>query len=101
MRIVDTTKSFRRDLKRIARNKSFNDEEFQKFIDMLASDAELDQRYRDHALKNPPKELRGARDIHYKPDIVILYVKTQNTLKLIRIGSHSELKLNEEIIVDF
>ena len=33
----------------------------------------------------------GFRDCHIKPDLVLIYKVDSNTLKLARIGSHSDL----------
>lgn len=43
----------------------------------------------DHSLTG---NLKDCRDCHIKPDLVLIYRKTNdNTLELIRLGSHSEL----------
>jgi mRNA interferase YafQ len=53
------------------------------------SDGTLAAKYRDHALAG---EWKDHRDCHIKPDLVLIYSKPNaNTLKLVRLGSHSEL----------
>jgi mRNA interferase YafQ len=48
-------------------------------------------RYRDRRLT---ADLEGLRDCHLKPDLILLYEKPDaQTLRLIRLGSHSELGL--------
>jgi len=55
----------------------------------LAADEPLDARYRDHALTG---EWKDHRDCHVKPDLVLIYRKPdEDTLQLVRLGSHSEL----------
>ena len=55
----------------------------------LATDAPLEPRYRDHELTG---EWAGYRDCHVKPDLVLIYRKPDaTTLRLARLGSHSEL----------
>jgi mRNA interferase YafQ len=55
----------------------------------LIHDQVLAARYRDHALSG---EWSGYRDCHVKPDLVLIYEKLDDdTLRLVRIGSHSEL----------
>ncbi|MGH7101904.1 MAG: type II toxin-antitoxin system YafQ family toxin [Acetobacteraceae bacterium] len=55
----------------------------------LASDTPLAQKYRDHSLSG---EWSGFRDCHVKPDLVLIYEKPNpETLRLVRLGSHSEL----------
>ena len=60
-------------------------------VDTLANDQLLEPRYRDHALTG---ELKDYRDCHIKPDLVLIYQKPDGeVLRLVRIGSHSELGL--------
>ncbi|WP_243405510.1 type II toxin-antitoxin system YafQ family toxin [Solimicrobium silvestre] len=48
-------------------------------------------RYRDHPLTG---EWKDHRDCHIKPDLVLIYQKTDDSImRLVRIGSHSELSL--------
>lgn len=51
----------------------------------------LEPRHRDHALTGDWKD---HRDCHVKPDLVLIYQKPDaDTLRLVRLGSHSELGL--------
>lgn len=60
-------------------------------IDLLAADKPLPARYVDHALSG---EWKDYRDCHIRPDLVLIYRKPDdNTLELIRLGSHSEVGL--------
>ena len=57
----------------------------------LADDQPLEPRHRDHALTGDWKD---HRDCHVKPDLVLIYQKPDaDTLRLVRLGSHSELGL--------
>ena len=50
-----------------------------------------DPRRRDHALTG---NWRDYRDCHIKPDLVLIYQKPESDiLRLVRLGSHSELGL--------
>jgi mRNA interferase YafQ len=52
-------------------------------------DQALAERFRDHPLSG---EWAGFRDCHVKPDLVLIYEKPDDeTLRLVRLGSHSEL----------
>jgi Bacterial toxin of type II toxin-antitoxin system, YafQ len=52
-------------------------------------DRPLPQRYFDHPLSG---EWSGFRDCHIRPDLVLIYEKPDvHTLRLVRLGSHSEL----------
>ena len=58
---------------------------------MLANDEPLPARHHDHSLAG---EWMDHRDCHVKPDLVLIYRKTDEiTLDLVRLGSHSELGL--------
>lgn len=62
-----------------------------KVVSMLANDEALAERHHDHALVG---EWKDHRDCHVKPDLVLIYRNTdENTLDLVRLGSHSELGL--------
>ncbi len=56
----------------------------------LASGNQLDRKYRDHPLTG---EWRGFRDLHIKPDLLLIYriEKEELALLLIDIGSHASL----------
>jgi mRNA interferase YafQ len=55
---------------------------------LLAADKPLPERFRDHALVGQWK------DCHLRPDLVLIYRKPDDaTLRLLRLGSHSELGL--------
>ena len=70
--------------------KQLNDVLLEAFI-ILAVDGVLADRYRDHALVG---SWAGYRDCHLRPDLVLIYRKPDdNTLELVRLGSHSELGL--------
>jgi mRNA interferase YafQ len=54
------------------------------------ADGELQARYKDHALVNT----NGHRDCHIRPDLVLIYRRPDDeSLELMRLGSHSELGL--------
>lgn len=62
--------------------------EFAELVRMLASSELLPASYRDHPLKGP---WRGHRDCHLRSDVVLIYERSEKTIRLVRIGSHSEL----------
>ncbi len=61
-------------------------------LDRLANGEKLEPKYHDHALKGG---LKGLRDCHVRPDLVLIYQIDGDELILtaLRIGSHSELGL--------
>ena len=93
MRTIEPVGSFRRDLKRELKGRYgktlSRDLEF--IVAKLASDLPLAFRYRDHALSG---DWSDHRDCHIRPDLVLIYRKPDDeVLQLVRLGSHSELRL--------
>lgn len=91
MRRIEPTGQFKRDYKREAKgqHRAGLDADFRSVVLSLSSDQPLDPRYRDHALGG---EWTDHRDCHIKPDLVLIYQKPDpQTLRLVRLGSHSEL----------
>lgn len=57
----------------------------------LANDQTLHPRHRDHGLTGDWKD---HRDCHIKPDLVLIYrLPDETRIQLVRLGSHSELRL--------
>lgn len=84
------TGQFQRDYKRekSGRHAADIDGLLKTATDLLRAGTNLPAANRDHALKGSWK---GARDLHLKPDLVLIYRKTDVAIELARIGSHSEL----------
>jgi mRNA interferase YafQ len=91
VRTIERSSAFKRDFKREAkgRHEQTLDEALRPVIAALASNRPLDPRYRDHGLSG---ELTNYRECHIKPDLLLIYRKPDaHTLRLARLGSHSEL----------
>lgn len=91
MRIVKHTTRFRRDYKRekSGRHGRRLDAQLLEIVTLLARDEPLPRRCFDHSLGG---EWSDHRDCHVRPDLVLIYRKPDNdTLELVRLGSHSEL----------
>jgi|SRR6516225_4774137 mRNA interferase YafQ len=95
-RTIEHTNKFRRDYKRKIKGRSRAyvrefDAELAAVVQVLRTDGTLDQRHCDHPLSGKWKD---HRDCHVRPDLVLIYRKpNQDTLTLVRLGSHSELGL--------
>lgn len=63
-------------------------EQWVEVMNALISGCDLPDRYRNHPLKG---DKSGLWDCHIKPDLVLLYEKTDNVLILHRLGTHSDL----------
>jgi mRNA interferase YafQ len=93
MRTISRSTKFKKDLKRESRSglaQSFLTP-MTALLELLVLDLPLPQRLRDHALGG---NWDGHRDCHIRPDLVLIYRKVgDDTLELVRLGSHSELDL--------
>lgn len=89
MRKINRTTAFNRDYKRVISGKYKNIEKLlTEAIHLLLQDSPLPARFRDHSLTG---NLYLFRECHIKPDLLLIYLKTPDELKLIRLGSHSDL----------
>ena len=93
MRTIERTSRFKRDYKRESRgrHRRYLDASLTTIVKALANDQPLEPRHHDHALSG---EWGDYRDCHVKPDLVLIYQKSgADILRLVRLGSHSELGL--------
>ena len=93
MRRIEPTGQFKRDYKREAKgqHRATLDADLTPVLQSLCVDQPLEARCRDHPLTGDWKD---HRDCHIKPDLVLIYQKPDaDTLRLVRLGSHSELGL--------
>lgn len=91
MRTIKRTSQFKKDYKREKKgqHKKTLDDALLKVVQLLISDTALAEKNFDHSLSG---EWNDHRDCHIKPDLVLIYRKPDNdTLELVRLGSHSEL----------
>lgn len=93
MRAIKRTSRFKRDYRRELSGVLGKKLEslLRPVVELLAEDNPLPPRYADHALSG---EWHDYRDCHIRPDLVLIYWKPDDeTLELVRLGSHSELGL--------
>lgn len=92
MRTIERSSAFKRDYKRIKatpRHSKDVDSLVSAIVALLLADQALPERNRDHALSGV---WAGYRECHIKPDLLLIYRKPdEKTLRLARLGSHSEL----------
>ncbi|MCQ2711284.1 type II toxin-antitoxin system YafQ family toxin [Helicobacter pylori] len=88
MLIIETSKKFDKDLKILVKN-GFDLKLLYKVVENLAKEQPLTPKYKD-PLKGA---LKDFRECHLKPDLLLVYKikKQENTLFLVRLGSHNEL----------
>lgn len=86
---LDITGQFKRDFKREKAGQHSNlDGVLNEVIEILVNKERLPVAKHDHPLKGAWK---GFRDCHIKPDLVLIYRRTETSIELVRLGSHSEL----------
>ena len=92
MRTIERSSVFKRDFKKVKESPNHKknlDELLSNILELLLIDETLPKNNRDHALSG---NWEGYRECHIKPDLLLIYRKPDNkTLRLARIGSHSEL----------
>ena len=91
--IVKYTTRFQRDYRRekSGRHSKKLDALLMEVVNLLAADTPLPRRNFDHPLSG---EWNDHRDCHIRPDLVLIYRKPDDdSLELVRLGSHSELGL--------
>ena len=92
MRTIERSSAFKRDYKRAKatpRHRKDVDRLVSTVVTLLRSERALPENHRDHALSG---DWAGYRECHIKPDLLLIYLKPDaGTLRLARLGSHSEL----------
>ena len=87
MRQIVHTSQFKRDYKKRSRERGI-DPLLASIVNRLVAGDSLETNYRDHPIKGG---YAGCRECHLKPDLLLIYVQTPDELRLVRLGSHSEL----------
>ena len=86
---VQWTKQYKKDVK-LAKKRNYKMEELYSVVEKLANDEPLEERYHDHNLEG---NWAGHRELHIRPDWILIYQKKDNLLilELSRTGTHSDL----------
>lgn len=92
MRTIERSSAFKRDYKRVKATPRYGknlDSLIYHVLTFLLADKCLPEKNRDHSLAG---NWHGYRECHIKPDLLLIYSKpSPSTLRLARLGSHSEL----------
>lgn len=87
MRQIRRSKKFKKDFKKL----NFSGKELKLLKDVIqkiAAGKSVHQKFRDHPLIG---NWKGYRELHLKPDTILIYKVTRDELRLARIGSHTNL----------
>ncbi len=87
MKEIKRTSQFKKDFKKSAKQKKDLDA-LKTVVSLLASGKALDKKYADHKLTG---DYNDCRECHISPDWLLIYMTDPKVLKLVRLGSHSEL----------
>ncbi|EMD0638838.1 type II toxin-antitoxin system YafQ family toxin [Salmonella enterica] len=91
MKTILFAKTFKRDMKRLARTEKKLADLLQPVLETLQAGQALDSRFLDHGLGCGWPD---HRDLHLKPDLLVVYTHPcPKTVKLVRIGNHANLQL--------
>jgi len=85
---LEYSAQFKKDFKKIAKLAIPDVVEVGHVIKLLQNRGKLSEKYVDHPLSG---NWQNYRDCHVKPDLVLIYKLESNSLRLARIGTHSEL----------
>jgi len=84
-----TTRQYKKSYKKMRNNKKLV-KDVEHVISILESGESLPRRYRDHRLSG---DMRQYRELHVRPDVLLVYEKHEEVLIifLITISSHSDI----------
>lgn len=83
LKTIETTRQFEKDLKQIGLLAELID-----VLHYLVNDLPVPENYNDHQLKG---NLKKYRECHLKPDLLLAYQATDDSIKLLAIDNHSNL----------
>ncbi len=87
---IRRTSQFKKDIKRQEkRGKDFK--EFKGLVNKIIEGVPLPSKYRDHKLLGNYKKYKDVRECHVEPDWLLIYLRTENEVILIRTGTHADL----------
>ena len=88
MYTLKITSQFKKDLKRI-QNKPSKIKHLKEVLQILESEGSLPEKYKPHRLIG---DYAGFMECHVESDLLLLWLDPQQSIiKLVRLGSHSEL----------
>ncbi len=83
MKELETSRKFDKDLKKFGLLAPLIE-----VLSHLLNDTKMSEKYRDHALTG---NMKGFRECHIKPDLLLVYEKYDDKIILVRLNTHSEL----------
>lgn len=88
MRELKLTRQFKKDLKRI-KNDAKKISKLKEVLEILRKEGTLPKKYKPHMLSG---DYYGFLECHVENDLLLIWIdKDERFIKLVRLGSHSEL----------
>lgn len=84
---LEYTNQFKKDLK-LSKKRGKDLSKLEKIIGALLKEEPLSEKHRDHFLSGDYKDHRKC---HIEPDWLLIYLKAQEAIKLVRTGTHTDL----------
>jgi len=84
------SKRFEKSFKKLLKSGNFDDSKLDKVLLELEEGNKLEIKYKDHQLTG---NMQSFRECHIENDLLLIYEvsKSENRIKMIDIGSHSDL----------
>ena len=87
MRTLHRSSRFKTDFKKAGLNAK-DQNKLKEILIKLVQGQELDARLKDHPLSG---NWKGYRELHFKPDLLLVYKITEEEVQLARLSSHSNI----------
>ena len=89
-REIIRSSGFKRSFKRYQKSGINIAQELEGILNMLIASKTLPAKFQDHKLQDS-NDFKNCRELHIKPDILLVYRLTDSALELLDIGSHADL----------
>ena len=84
---LEFTTQFKKDLK-LAKRRGKNTSNLDKIVEKLLNKKSLEAKHRNHPLSG---EYKDHQECHIEPDRLLVYLKSETKIILVRTGTHSDL----------
>ena len=98
MKTVTFSPKFKKSMKDVRSYKNYKENELKAALDILANGGKLPENMHDHDMaKQSREELRGARVFHLRPNLIVVYKMTDDSIEVLNIGLHNKTKLTSSL----
>jgi len=82
--------AFKRSIKKLLKSGIEFKYNLDNIINLLINNKDIPRQYMDHQLADC-KDFKNCRELHVKPDLLLIYRLTNDSVELLELGSHAEL----------